>query len=212
MQNLLRGVSVFQKDHFGPNRELFERLAEGQSPRALFVTCSDSRVDPNLITQASPGELFVLRNAGNIVPPYGTSGGEDATVEYAMRGLGIERVVVCGHSGCGAMGALLKQERLDGLPAVKSWIGHAGSARRAVDDGEGGGKDPLELVVEANVLVQMENLLTHPSVAERYEAGEVRLYGWVYKIGTGEVLGWDEGRELFLPLSESPPLGEEDGG
>ena len=112
--------------------------------------------------------------------------------------------------GCGAMGALLRQESLDGLPAVKSWIGHAGGARRVVDEEDASGRDPSELVVEANVLVQMENLLTHPSVAERHEAGEVQLHGWVYKIASGEVFGWNEDQRSFAPLADAPPFAEAD--
>src|SRR5947209_1011259 len=113
MQKLVEGVHHFQANIFSPQRELFERLADGQSPVALFITCSDSRINPNLLTQTEPGELFILRNAGNLVPPYGAGpGGEAATVEFATAALGIRDIIVCGHSHCGAMRALLAPAKL----------------------------------------------------------------------------------------------------
>lgn len=205
MRHLIEGVTVFQRDHFEPNKEAFRKLAGGQSPTALFVTCSDSRIDPNLLTQTPPGELFVLRNAGNVVPAHGTvpGGGEEATIEYAMLGLGVEEIVVMGHSGCGAMEALLKREHLEGLPAVSSWLGHAEEARRAVEAGASyDGEKLADAVIEANVLLQLDNLLTHPSVAKRHAAGEVRLHGWVYGIGDGLVRAHDADQECFVSLTE----------
>lgn len=126
MEKLIRGIHEFQSTHFSPQRELFQRLAGGQRPDALFITCSDSRIDPSLLTQTKPGELFILRNAGNIVPPYGAAnGGEGATIEYAIRALGIRDIIVCGHTHCGAMQGLLQPEALEDLPAVRSWLSHA---------------------------------------------------------------------------------------
>lgn len=203
MRHLIEGVTAFQRDHFEPNREAFRKLAGGQSPTTLFVTCSDSRIDPNLLTQTPPGELFVLRNAGNVVPAYGTApGGEEATIEYAMLGLGVEEIVVMGHSGCGAMGALLEREYLEGLPAVYSWLAHAEGARWAVEAGASyDGENLAYAIIEANVLLQLDNLLTHPSVAERHVAGEVRLHGWVYGIGDGRVRTYDASQECFVSLT-----------
>lgn len=205
MKHLIEGVNTFQRDHFEPNRETFRKLTRGQEPSALFITCSDSRIDPNLLTQTPPGELFVLRNAGNMVPAHGTvpGGGEEATVEYAMLELGVREVVVMGHSGCGAMGALLEQEHLNGLPAVSSWLAHAQGARRSVEAGASyDGENLADAVIEANVLLQLENLLTHPSVAHRHAAGEVRLHGWVYGIGDGHVRAHDAGQECFVSLTD----------
>src|SRR5215207_10174403 len=126
MQKLVQGVQRFQRGISGPQRDLFMRLADGQRPDALFITCSDSRINPNLITQTEPGELFILRNAGNIVPPYGAaSGGEGATIEYAVSVLKLRHIIICGHSHCGAMNALLYSERARDLPAVRAWFAHA---------------------------------------------------------------------------------------
>ena len=135
MDKIIRGVHEFQSQIFGTQKELFERLSGGQSPEALFITCSDSRIDPSLITQTSPGEIFVLRNAGNIVPPYGAStGGEAAAVEFAVAGLGVRDIIVCGHSQCGAVAGLLNPEKLTGLPTVPTWLGHASSTQRVVEE------------------------------------------------------------------------------
>nr|MBA3924157.1 carbonic anhydrase [Nostocaceae cyanobacterium] len=109
MKKLIKGLREFKANYVSTHQELFEQLSQGQKPRVLFITCSDSRIDPNLITQAQLGELFVIRNAGNIVPPFGaTNGGEGATIEYAVQALGIRQIIVCGHSHCGAMKGLMK--------------------------------------------------------------------------------------------------------
>ncbi|HTE17721.1 MAG TPA: carbonic anhydrase, partial [Armatimonadota bacterium] len=131
MQKLIQGLHDFQANIFSSQRELFERLAHGQSPDALFITCSDSRINPNLITQTEPGELFILRNAGNIIPPHGAAnGGEGATIEYAVAALGVRDIIVCGHSHCGAMNGLLNLDSLGELPAVRQWLTHAEATRR----------------------------------------------------------------------------------
>src|SRR6188508_482553 len=133
MQNLVDGIHRFRSLVFEQHKELFERLSDGQAPSTLFITCSDSRVVPDLFTQTGPGELFTLRNAGNIVPPYGASnGGESPTIEYAVSVLGIEHVIVCGHSGCGAMKALLKPESVSHMPAIANWLNQAEATRRIV--------------------------------------------------------------------------------
>ena len=126
MQKLVQGVHQFQKNYFSSQRELFERLAKGQEPEVLFITCSDSRISPSLITQSAPGDLFILRNAGNIIPPYGTSNGAAAaTTEFAVAGLGVRDIIICGHSLCGAMRGLLHPEILADMPAMTSWLGNA---------------------------------------------------------------------------------------
>lgn len=205
MQKLLEGIHQFQENVFGSQRELFERLAAGQHPEALFITCSDSRVEPGLITQSEPGDLFALRNAGNIVPPFGASnGGEGATVEFAIAALGVADIVVCGHSHCGAMRALLDPNAVANMPVVAAWLKQAEATRRIVRE-----KYPdvppdklLSIAVQENVLVQIENLRTHPAVAAAIARGKVKLHGWVYKIETGEVFAFDPEQGQFTRLGE----------
>lgn len=206
MQKLIQGLHHFQSDVFSSQRELFERLAHGQSPDALFITCSDSRINPNLITQTGPGELFILRNAGNIVPPYGAAnGGEGATIEYALTALGVRDIIVCGHSHCGAMKGLLHLDTLGELPAVRQWLTHAEATRRIARENYTHLCDGplLTATIEENVLVQLENLRTHPAVAAALARKQLNLHGWVYKIETGEVFAYDSQQEQFLPLTAS---------
>lgn len=208
MQKLVQGIHHFRSDYFRSHRDLFERLAEGQHPEALFVTCSDSRIDPALLTQTRPGDLFVLRNAGNIVPPHlPTPGGEEATVEFAVAALGVKDVVVCGHSRCGAMRGLLDPDALAGTPAVAEWLKHAEATRRIMRE-----KYPhlsadarVTAAAQENVLVQLENLRTHPAVAAGLARGELKLHGWVYKLETGEVFAFDPESGQFVPLAERVP-------
>ncbi|MER7477298.1 carbonic anhydrase [Streptomyces sp. NPDC126510] len=166
----------------------FRKLAEGQYPEALFITCSDSRVIPALITGARPGEIFELRNAGNIVPPYGRPGacGEAATIEYALEVLGVQDIVVCGHSHCGAMGALKSGDDLSALPGVDAWLRIARpeltSVLRSAPD------DPsLPEVSQGNVVNQLAALRSYPVVRQRLDSGRLRLHGWYYEIDTGFV-------------------------
>lgn len=204
MQKLVQGIHQFQKDIFNHRRPFFEKLAEGQKPLALFITCSDSRINPNLLTQTEPGELFILRNAGNIVPPYSTpGGGEAATIEYAISVLGVQDVIVCGHSCCGAMAGLLNPDSVASLPAVKSWLSYADSTRRIVDENYQHITEPaarLTLTIEENVLVQIENLKTHPSVAAALSRKALKVHGWVYKIETGKVFAFDPEQEQFAAI------------
>lgn len=206
MEKILNGIAQFRRDIFPERKEDFERLADKQQkPQALFITCSDSRVSPNLITMTDPGDLFLIRNAGNIVPPYGSSsGGEAATIEYAISVLGIKNIIICGHSRCGAMHALQKgPEHHAHLPAVSSWFSHAEATRRiAMKCPEGLTELGREtFVVEQNVLVQLQNLRTHPSVMAGVASGELKLYGWFYRIETGEVLGYSPEAGEFIPLT-----------
>lgn len=203
MQALLHGIHRFRSQVFVPRRGQFERLARGQKPDALFITCSDSRVDPCLLTQSEPGDLFVLRNAGNIVPPHGLSSGEEATVEYAVEALGVGDVIVCGHSHCGAVQALLAPEKAAGMPSVSAWLQNAETTRQIVLENyrDLSGDRLVSAAVQENVLVQLEHLCTFPSVAARLARGELRLHGWVYKIETGEVFAYDPASEQFLPIT-----------
>jgi len=170
---------------FGQRPEEFARLAEGQSPQVLFITCSDSRVVPALITGARPGELFELRTAGNIVPPYGSDRptGEAATIEYAVEVLGVQDIVVCGHSHCGAVGALVRGDDLDGVPAVRDWLAHAAGEPGAADP-----DDPTVMrAVQHHVLAQVLRLRSYPCVEKRLADGRLRVRGWYYEVHTGAV-------------------------
>ncbi|REK05527.1 MAG: carbonic anhydrase [Planctomycetota bacterium] len=204
MQKLIQGIHEFQNQDFTELKGLFEQLAKGQQPETLFITCSDSRIDPGKLTRSQPGELFIIRNAGNIIPPHGASnGGEAATVEYAVAALGVKHIIVCGHSHCGAMAAVLDPSQTNKLPAVASWLGHAETTRRIIDEhyAKLKGKRQLMAAVEENVLVQLENLRTLPSVASRLVQGDLVLHGWVYKFETGEVFAYDPEAGQFVELA-----------
>ncbi|WP_255990371.1 carbonic anhydrase [Chitinolyticbacter albus] len=195
MQKLFDGTQRFRNDTFPRHRELFDRLSARQQPEVLFITCSDSRIDPNLLTQTEPGDIFVLRNAGNIVPPHGaSSGGEEATIDYAVQVLGIEHIVVCGHSDCGAMKGLLHPEKLNELPAVGRWLAHAEATRSVVHCTCHGRPDheKLDEAIRQNVRVQLNHLRTIPSVNAGLVRARLQLHGWVYDIASGQVHVVDE--------------------
>jgi carbonic anhydrase len=204
---IIQGVADFQRRIFGTKKELFRDLKKGQSPLALFITCSDSRIDPNLLTGTQPGELFILRNAGNLVPPQSAGPrGESATVEYALHYLKIREIIVCGHSHCGAMSGLLNPASLEKLPTVRQWLAYAEAILPAVRQA-GAGLSPeamLELTIERNVLLQTEHLKTLPVVAEALTAGNLRLHPWVYHFETGQVTVHDPATDRFVPLVEAP--------
>lgn len=205
MQRLISGIHQFQTEDFRPLATLFQQLAERQSPETLFITCSDSRIDPNLLTRSRPGDLFILRNAGNIIPLAGAApSGEVATIEYAVGALGVKDIIVCGHTHCGAMRGLLHPESLTELPAVAAWLEHAATTRRIVADHYAHLPEDRKLVaaVEENVLVQLEHLRTLPVVASRLRGGDLHLHGWVYKIETGEVFAYDLETQEFSAISE----------
>lgn len=210
IQQLVAGIHHFQATAFRTQRELFAHLAQGQSPDTLFITCSDSRIDPNLITHTRPGELFIMRNAGNIVPPHGASnGGEEPTIEFAVVALGVRDIIVCGHSQCGAVKGLLHPEKLLDLPAVAAWLYHAEPTRRIMYDlyKNCTPEQLLSASIQENVLVQLENLATLPAVAQRLKTDELNLHGWVYDIQTGEVFAYDPQAGQFLPVSGVNPVG-----
>ncbi len=203
MQKLLDGLHDFQAHVFAERREFFEHLALEQRPLALFITCSDSRINPNLLTQTDPGDLFIVRNAGNIIPPYGAmQGGEAATIEFGVAGLGVRDIIVCGHSHCGAMKALLDPPSAEDFPAMRSFLGHAEATKRIVRENYQHLHDDalLTATVEENVLVQLEHLRTHPVVAAKLARRELNLHGWVYKIETGGVHAYDYRQQQFLSL------------
>lgn len=208
VQQLVAGIHRFKRDVFRRQREFFEELAKGQEPQSLFITCSDSRIDPNLITHTDPGDLFVLRNAGNLIPAFGaTTGGEVATIEFAIMGLGVRDIVVCGHSHCGAMKGVLDPAAVAEMPAVADWLKNAEATRRIIRAkySQLSGEALLDAAIEENVLMQIENLQTHPAVAVALAEDKLKLHAWVYEIETGEVFAFDDDAGQFLPLGEVRP-------
>src|SRR5262245_5400933 len=209
MEKLVKGFLKFRGEVFGKKKDLFTRLSQKQEPRALFITCSDSRVDPTLMTQAEPGELFILRNAGNMVPPYGSmQGGSTATIEYAMAVLKVPHIIVCGHTDCGVMKALLRPESVHDLPVVNEWVGHAETTGRLMRERfvylEGHHR--LLKTTQESVRSQLDHLRSHPSVALQLRKGHVDLHGWVYSISTGDIWVYDfESEEFTSLLDEAPP-------
>jgi carbonic anhydrase len=203
MEKLVKGFLKFRTEVFGKKKKLFTRLSENQDPRALFITCSDSRIDPTLLTQTEPGELFILRNAGNLVPPYGSmQGGSTATIEYAMAVLKVPHIIVCGHTDCAVMKALLHPENVQDLPAVREWVGQAETTRRLMREHytDLRGNARLIKTTQENVRSQLDHLRTHPSVALLLRQKKVDLHGWVYSISTGDVWVYDCVSERFLSL------------
>ncbi len=210
MRNIFDRYRRFREELFPGHQKLYEGLQNTQDPEILFITCSDSRIVPGLIIGSEPGDVFVIRNAGNIVPAYneGVGAGVSATIEYAVTVLKVKSIVVCGHSDCGAMKALLHPEGIQHLPAVSAWLRNSEIARVIVSENKEG-RTEEELVddlIEENVLAQLEHLETHPSVVAALRRGEMKLYAWIYKIRTGEILNFDAAEARFVPLTESMPV------
>jgi carbonic anhydrase len=186
LRQIVDGFLRFHHDVFPQQEELFKKLATAQAPKAMFITCADSRIVPELITQSSPGDLFVTRNVGNVVPPYGQmNGGVSTAIEYAVLALGVQHIIICGHSDCGAMRAVLNPQSLEKMPTVKAW---------------------LHVLTEENVIAQLQHLRTHPSVASRMANGQLFIHGWIYNIETSEIRAYDADKGCFLPLDGSHPI------
>lgn len=199
MEKLISGIAQFRNSSYEERKKLFAELANGQSPEVLFITCSDSRIDPNLLTQTEPGDLFIIRNAGNIVPPHvRTAGGVTASIEFAVAALGVKHIVVCGHSDCGAMKGALNTSALTDLPHVQNWLEHSRGAVEAVRAKHGDTPAALEQVTEENVVQQMQHLRTHPAVLAKLATGDVDLHGWVYNIEHGTIVAYDEESDSFV--------------
>jgi carbonic anhydrase len=213
MKDLISGLRDFRNSYVSTNLDLFEQLSQGQNPSVLFITCSDSRLAPFLMTNSDLGDLFVIRNAGNIIPPFGAAnGGEGATIEYAIHALGIEQIIICGHSHCGAMKGLLQIGKLEEqMPLVYDWLRHADATRRLVADNYSNykGEELLEITVAENVLTQIENLKTYPVVRSKMYQGKLQIYAWVYYIETGEVMAYDP--ETHTYISPQSQLNYEEG-
>jgi carbonic anhydrase len=199
-------VRRFQDREFPHEHEVFEALATGQDPHTLFITCADSRIVPEMITQTGPGDLFVCRNIGNIIPAYGEMlGGVSAVVEYACVALNVTEIVVCGHSDCGAMKGLLAPESTAHMPTVTSWLRNANAARSVVNATQPGLQGPaaVQALVEQNVRTQLGNLRTHPAVAARLADRSIDMHGWVYDIGTGTISVLDEQERALISVDEA---------
>lgn len=208
MEKLIAGIHKFQQDELGRYQELFHRLSrEGQNPHTLFITCSDSRVLAELITQSQPGDLFVVKNVGNIVPPANVSGSTNSTaaaIEFAVQTLGVSDVVVCGHSLCGAMAALLGGlPEKESMPHLREWLEIASPVRKLIDRDYRHLSDPearMTAAGEENVLFALENLHTYPIVTSRLAAGTLRLHGWFFKIATAEMFAYDPLSQQFQAI------------
>ena len=211
MQKLIEGVHKFHNQEFGSYRALFRRLSqEGQNPHTLFITCSDSRVLAELITQSKPGDLFVVKNVGNIVPPASATGSTNSTaaaIEFAVQNLKVSDIVVCGHSQCGAMEALLANSTDDDtLPHLRAWLGLAAPVRKILQTEYAHlhhQSDRATAAAEENVLFALENLHTYPVVQTRLANGSLQLHGWFFHIANAELFAFDPGLNQFIPLVRS---------
>ena len=203
MPHFAAGVVRFQNEVYPEKKDLFEKLSHGQSPEALFITCADSRIETAMITQTDPGELFICRNAGNIVPPHtDNTGGMTASIEYAVAVLNIPHIVVCGHTECGAMKGAMNPESVESLPHVKKWLGYSRAALEVTNQlAEGKSvEERMQILLEQNVILQLQHLKTHPSVAARLAKGDLVLHGWVYDIRSGDVHAYNDQTNAFEPV------------
>jgi carbonic anhydrase len=206
LAELKAGIRRFRTEVYPEQEEIYRKAAsEPQRPHALFVTCADSRIDPDLITQSGPGDLFVTRNIGNLVPAYGEMlGGVSAVIEYAVTALKVQHVVVCGHTDCGAMKGLLHPEAVEKMPTVQRWLRNADAALSVANSLAEHDEKPSKLMrrlTEENVLLQLQHLRTHPSVAGAMARKELTVSGWVYDIGSGEVRISADGGRVFEPVT-----------
>lgn len=209
---VLTGVARFRSDVFPKQMPLYRQLVrDGQQPKALVISCGDSRVIPELIMQCGPGELFVCRNAGNIVPPFmQATGGVSATIEYAVMALDVRDIVVCGHSDCGAMKGLLHPETLGSMPAVTSWLKHSHAAVSVFNEAYAGlglsDAEAARVMAQENVSAQLQNLRTHPCVAARLATRKLRLHGWFFDLDHGQMHALDGQTGEFQPMDEDETL------
>lgn len=204
MKHVIQGVAKFQSDVFPKKKTTFKKLAHGQNPEVLFITCSDSRIDPNLVTQTEPGELFICRNAGNVIPPHSNqTGGMTASIEFAVAALGVTDVIICGHTDCGAMKGALHPDKLAGLPHVAEWLGHCRSAVEVLKHKHQHlSDDHLDELTCENVVQQIQHIKTHPAVAAKIASGELRLHGWMYDIESGAVTCWNSQNQTFEGIEQ----------
>ncbi len=212
LDELKAGIVQFQTKTYPAMREIFEQAASTpQQPKALIITCADSRIDAESITSSGPGDVFITRNIGNMVPAYGEMlGGVSAVIEYAVTALGVKHVVVCGHTDCGAMKALMHPEAVTKMPTVKSWLTNATAAlsvTEALVNKDERPSDFMQRLTEQNVLLQLQHLRTHPSVAGAMARGELTVSGWVYDIGSGGIRISEDGEREFHGVAVGEGVG-----
>jgi len=208
MQRLIEGVHKFRTDEFGNYRKLFRKLSqEGQNPHTLFITCSDSRVLAELITQSQPGDLFVVKNVGNIVPPAGVKGDTNSTaaaIEFAVDTLRVSDIVICGHSQCGAISEILADKPVsNSTPHLRDWLNLAAPVVATLKKDYAhlpAGSAKETAAAEENVLFGLDNLHSYPCVQDRLMDGSLRLHGWFFKISTAELFAYDPETRQFSPL------------
>jgi carbonic anhydrase len=211
MRKLIWGIVEFREQQLPQYVDHFHQLAGGQSPDTLFITCADSRVVPNLLVSTDPGELFTMRNVGNLVPPATEDGrstgdlSEASAIEYAVKMLKVTNIVVCGHSGCGAMKAVLALAPLDDAPNLAAWLDHArpAASRLAQEPAAGFGLAPYDRLSQLNVLVQLEHLMSYPDVRVAVDDGAVRLSGWWFDIAKGEMYAWQDETRSFVVIDRA---------
>jgi len=208
MDRLYKGIWNFQKSYFSKEEDFFRRLSEGQSPEVLFVTCADSRIDPNLVTQSRPGELFIVRNVGNIIPPYDAIKDKNsvaAAIEFAVLNLKVKDIIVCGHSNCGAMQALYTEgKELNNMPHLRDWLHLADSVKDIVlrNYSEASEEIRQRVTEEENILFQLNNIQTYPFVLDALNTGALHLHGWYYNIATGSIYSYNSSEDVFEIISE----------
>ena len=211
MKKLVDGILEFRKNVRPSYRDTFARLALGQSPDSLFIACSDSRVAPNVFASTDPGDLFVIRNVGNLVPPCGGMHGmstadesEAAAIEFAVNNLGVSDVIICGHSECGAMQALLNGRAKVKTPNLKAWLRHAEGALQSLERAESVGKklEAHNRLSQLNVLLQIENLKSYPIIQERIAAKKLRVHGWWFELKVATVHYFDATSDSFVEITE----------
>jgi carbonic anhydrase len=209
VEKIIKGVINFRQNVYPEHKDLFGTLADGQNPEILFATCSDSRIDPNLLTGTSPGDLFICRNAGNIIPPHSNeTGGMTASIEYAVAVLGVRHIIICGHTDCGAIRGALDISALRGLPHVKEWLGHCRSAMEIVRErydiphDHAVGVEHLNEAIEENVLQQVQHIRTHPAVAAKLATNKLEVHGWIYDIKSGTIRCCKHNDSVFKDFDE----------
>jgi len=203
MERLFKGIQKFQQLHYNKEKDFYTKIAKGQSPDVLFFTCSDSRVDPNLITQSRPGELFVVKNVGNIVPPCDSMRKKTCTaaaIEFALLVLKVTDIVVCGHSDCGAMKALYYEEKdFCEMPNLKDWVDTASDVKeKAMECNQNPSyKARIEMTEKQYIIQQLDNLKTYSLVSDALKAEKLNIHGWYFEIGSGAIHAYNKKTHLF---------------
>jgi carbonic anhydrase len=203
MKKLYKGIHKFRESYFKKEEDFFRRISKGQTPDVLFITCSDSRVDPNLVTQSKPGELFIVRNVGNIIPPYDAIKDKNsvaAAIEFAVLNLKVKDIIVCGHSNCGAMQAIFKDDKeFDNMPHLRDWLRLAWPVKEMIEKycPNAHGESRQRIAEEENILAQLQNIQTYPFVVQALKKGKIHLHGWYYNIETGRICAYNPKKDMF---------------